>query len=439
MDELEIKIAINYKIPENDLTLNGILRGLKEDQNMLMRSIVKTILNALEEKTIEEYKSAQPERYYRHGRQPRARKLITSFGPVRYRLAQLYDRQTKKVFPPLVNALSILPYKQYQREALEAAVGQVIHLSYRLGEKEVRRIMGYAPARSTLHRCVKELAEGYGQWPSYKHRDFKFLMADGTKVKRQGPRGKPLDKAEMRWTLASEGERKRFEPVGFWVGKDWPFIRKDLEKRLNYEKLEVLFSDGGPGIEDNLLSEGMRPQRCVWHGKRDFPFLLYQDGAKKEEQQPFRELIKEIMLFSLTKEMLEEVLPPDKKLVVDLIEEIKRGFKKLIKALDPEKYPKARTYIENFSKNALLVFDYWLEGKGWIPMTTNAIESAFSRIVNRVKHVGRRWSDEGLINWLMIAFRKIYKPALWDELWTKYLKIHKQLRVSSLRVSYAWI
>jgi hypothetical protein len=71
-----------------------------------------------------------------------------------------------------------------------------------------------------------------------------------------------------------------------------------------------------------------------------------------------------------------------------------------------------------------LIFDYWLEGKGWIPMTTNAIESAFSRIVNRVKHVGRRWSDEGLINWLMIAFRKIYKPALWDELWTKYLKIH---------------
>ena len=66
------------------------------------------------------------------------------------------------------------------------------------------------------------------------------------------------------------------------MDKDWRFIRKDLGKRLDYEKLEVLFSDGGPGIEQNLLSEGMKPQRCVWHGKRDFPFLLYQDGAKKE-------------------------------------------------------------------------------------------------------------------------------------------------------------
>jgi len=346
MDELEIKIALSYKVPENDLTLNGILRGLQEDQNTLMRHMVKTILAALEDKTIEEHISSHPARYYRYGRQPRARKLITSFGPVHYRLAQLYNRQTGNVFPPLVQKLSILPYKQYQREVLEAAVGQVIHLSYRLGEKEVRRITGYAPGKSTLHRCIKELAEDYEQWPCYKHRDFKFLMADGTKVKRQGPRGAPLEQAEMRWALASEGERRRFEPVGFWVDKEWKSIRKDLEKRLDYGTLEVLFSDGGPGIESNLLAEGMRLQRCVWHGKRDFPFLLYQDGAKKEEQEPFHGLMKEILLFSLTKE-----------LVVDLIQDIKQGFDKLIKALDPQKYPKARTYIENFARNALLVFD----------------------------------------------------------------------------------
>jgi mRNA-degrading endonuclease RelE of RelBE toxin-antitoxin system len=35
---------------------------------------------------------------------------------------------------------------------------------------------------------------------------------------------------------------------------------------------------------------------------------------------------------------------------------------------------------------------------------------------------------------LMIAFRNIYKPAHWDELWKKYLKIHKQLRFSNLSI-----
>ncbi len=74
---------------------------------------------------------------------------------------------------------------------------------------EVRRVKGYAPAKSTLHRCIKELAELYGQWPSYRHRTFKFLMVDGTKVKRQGPRGQPLEKTDMRWALASEAVKKK--------------------------------------------------------------------------------------------------------------------------------------------------------------------------------------------------------------------------------------
>ncbi len=160
MDELKIKIALSYKVPENGLTINGILRGLQEDQNTLMRNMVKAILAAMEKKTIEEHISSHPDRYYRYGKQPRERKFITSFGPIHYRLAQLYDRQTASVFPPLVQKLAILPYKQYQREALEAAVGQVIHLSYRLGEKEVRRIKGYAPGKSTLHRCNSSIVRG---------------------------------------------------------------------------------------------------------------------------------------------------------------------------------------------------------------------------------------------------------------------------------------
>lgn len=438
MDELEIKIVLDYKVPKTGLTINGILRGLEQDKNILMRSMVKAILHALEEKAIEEQKIREPERYIRYGRRQRGRMFRTTFGAVRYRLAQIYDKKGT-VFCPLLRKLDVTPYKQYQEESLEAAVGQVIHLSYRLASKEVRRIKGSAPGKSTLYRRVQEMAETCGQWPSLKHRPFKFLMADGTKVELQEGRGVSMGQRAMRWAFASEDVGKRFEPVGFWVNKDWTSIRQDLEKRLDYGKLEVLFSDGEPGINENLLSEDMRPQRCVWHGKRDFPILLYQDGLKKEEQQPFRKLMEDILLFSLTKELLEEVLEPEKELVVELVEEIKRGFEKLIKALDPGKYPKARTYMENFYQNALLVFDFWLEGKGWIPLTTNAIESAFSRVVNRVKRIGRRWSERGLTNWLAIAMRKIFVPSLWEKLWMDYLRINKQLTLSRLEVEYVWI
>ncbi len=96
---------------------------------------------------------------------------------------------------------------------------------------------------------------------------YRFLMADGTGVHLQGPGGVDLGQKELRWALASLGPRHRFDPVGFWVDKGWDEIRRELEERLRYEKLEVLFSDGGPGIEENLLAEGMRQQRCLWHGK----------------------------------------------------------------------------------------------------------------------------------------------------------------------------
>jgi|Deesub1362B_J571_1020462.scaffolds.fasta_scaffold00001_72 hypothetical protein len=259
MDELEISLVLRYKVPKNGFRFNGVLRGLEKDKDILMRGVVKVILQVLEEKVIEEYKGKDPKRYLKHGRRTIGRKFLTSFGEISYRLAQMYDGKRGTIFCPLIRKLSILPYKQYQGESLEASVGQVIHLSYRLASKESQRIRGYAPSKSTLYRRVQELAEGYGQWPSsYKHRPFQFLMVDGTSVKLQGGRGKSLGKTEMRWAFASEGVGKRFEPVGFWVGEQWSAIRKDLERRLDYGRLQVLFSDGGPGIEENLLSCGMR-------------------------------------------------------------------------------------------------------------------------------------------------------------------------------------
>jgi len=439
MDDLEITIVLRYSVPEKGLTFNGLLRGLERDRDELMRNIVQVILKALEEKAIEDYKEAEPERYLKDGRQPNQRKLMTLFGEVRYKLAQLYDREKGVIFCPLTRRLGIIPYRQYQREAMEAGIGQAVHLSYRLGASEVRRIRGHGPSKSTLYRWLQELAEDYGEWPSFKHRGFRFLMVDGTKVELQGQGGYSQGKREMRWALASEGVGRAFELVGFWVGKDWSSIRQDLQRRLEYRGLRVLLSDGGPGIEENLLSGHMAQQRCIWHGKRDFFFLLFQDRLKKRAQIPYRRLLEANPLFLLKQEELEQLEPADKPLVERLVRVIKRCFKDLMAALPPDRCPKTRTYLENFYHHALLFFDYWLKGKGWIPFTTNAIESAFSRLVNRVKRIGRRWSEPGLINWLKIAFRKILHPELWIKLWRQYFRINKTLNLTSLKVEYRWI
>jgi hypothetical protein len=54
--------------------------------------------------------------------------------------------------------------------------------------------------------------------------------------------------------------------MGFWVNTDWAAIRRALDLRLNYRRLRVLFSDGGPGIEEYLLSSTMGLQRLPSKG-----------------------------------------------------------------------------------------------------------------------------------------------------------------------------
>jgi hypothetical protein len=74
-----------------------------------------------------------------------------------------------------------------------------------------------------------------------------------------------------------------------------------------------------------------------------------------------------------------------------------------------------------------------------VPLSTNIIEAAFSRLVNRIKHIGRRWSERGLINWLRLALRKIFYPELWRKLWNQYLRLGKMLKLISLKEEYKWI
>ena len=198
----------------------------------------------------------------------------------------------------------------------------------------------------------------------------------------------------------------------------------------------MLFSDGELGIAENLLSSRMRHQRCVWHGKRDFPYLLYADELKKADQKPFVDQLHAIAAMSMTKAQLEKLRPQDRLRVQQLAEQTQQGFENLLKALEP--YPKARAYIENLAKPVSTFFNWWLQKGEALPLTTNAIESHFSRICNRVKRIGRRWSDRGLLNWLTVSFYKIFKPERWSLQWENAPRPVNNIRLLSVETTYQW-
>jgi hypothetical protein len=394
---------------------------LEEQTQLILNTVLQSIFKALEERTVQRLTRKHLGRFVLNGHQPNARKLITHFGVFRYRMVQMIDKKTGKTVIPLAQALALVPYRQYQTEALRAGMILAIHLSYARATREIVRIRGQGPSKSTTYRGSREIARTQCRWPSMKEVPYRFLMVDGTKVRLQGPGGKDLGYKEMRWALVSKGPGRPFKPVGFWIDTGWDVIREDLENRLSYEKLEVLFSDCGPEIEENLLSEGMRLQRCLWHRKRDFPFLMYADGLKKAAQQPFRSLFGQIPIFDLTKERLEKIDPADQETIQQLVQQTRQGFEQLLEALDQDKYPKARTYIRNFYAHTMTFLDYWLQNSEWLPLNINAIESAFSRIANRIKRMGKRWSDRGLLQWLMLAMVKVFRPELWDQLWKQFM------------------
>lgn len=85
-----------------------------------------------------------------------------------------------------------------------------------------------------------------------------------------------------------------------------------------------------PGIEA-LLLPGMRFQRCLVQGRRDFPFLLYADGLKKKEQLPFTQHFDSLPVFSFPQKKLETLNSQDIPQVLEAIGKTRQGFLELLK------------------------------------------------------------------------------------------------------------
>ncbi|MCJ7698287.1 MAG: hypothetical protein MUO73_08180 [Thermoplasmata archaeon] len=340
--------------------------------------LVKALFVALEERTINKLQKETPDRYQRNGYQ-RARTLRTSFG------------------------------------AMKAAIGLSVHLSYQRSKSEVDRIRGSAASRHTNRRRLFEFSESQCQFGDMKKIPYRFLMADETKVQLQGFKGKDLGQHPLSWVLASTDVNKPFDIVGLRIDRSWKDITKDLLERLDYEKLEVLFSDGEPDLVDALLKPGIQLQRCVIHGKRDFPYILYADHLKKRKQAPLVDFLKSIPVMHFSNAYMETLSDKDKLRIRKALRKTKESFAELIDML--ENYPRAKTYITNLSQSVTTFLDWWLKKGEWIPFTTNRIENHFSQVKNRIKRIGRRWSDVGLLKWCMVVVRKMFYPSDWALFW----------------------
>lgn len=92
MAEITLELRLVFHVPEGGLTIQGMIRGLKEAAPEIHGAILTTLMQALEERLIAQLLRTHPGRYRRNGRQSKPRQLRCLLGTLPYRFAQLVDR-----------------------------------------------------------------------------------------------------------------------------------------------------------------------------------------------------------------------------------------------------------------------------------------------------------------------------------------------------------
>ncbi len=260
------------------------------------------------------------------------------------------------------------------------------HLSYTRSGAESKRIRGRGSGKSTLHRWLRAYAAQAEVHSDQKAEGYRYVVVDGTGARFQQCRGNVCRRVEtycgyVRMVHASQGVGKPFEVIGRWTNTPWTAIAKQVYERIDPTDVQVLISDGKPGIEEAFLQTHMKHQRCrvrVWKDLRQF---LYQDGVKKAGQTEIYVFLHTVPVFTYaTIQKLETLKSKDSTGVQHHITTSKKQLLELQQVLKDKGYHKTATYIANLSEPLLTFLNRWVDTGEADPATSNIAENRFSMI-----------------------------------------------------------
>lgn len=317
-----------------------------------------------------------------------------------------------------------LEESRYTADAFEASMGLLPHLSYRWSSKEGKRITGTGPGKSTLHRRVKDWGPDLERHPEEGEKGYRYLFVDGTGARLQehvwvGDKRKVLEESgELQMVYASRGRKEPLVEVGRWVNTPWRTIAEEVYRRIDGSTLSYLFMDGEDAIEQAFLLPGMEVQRCSVHAWRSLKAAFTTDGMREENRDTVMEWFRSLPLFHYAMEdNLEALKPEDRKEVEKGMERSRQELDKLQVFLRAKGYVKTAGYLANLADPLMTFMRTWLEQNQKIPTTNNLCENRFSLIKNRIRNVGKRWSDEGLKRWVDLAVQKLFPGHDWNKFW----------------------
>ncbi len=332
---------------------------------------------------------------------------------------KLWDPVARRTVYPLKEALELPKRIRWCEETLVPGYRLAVLQSFRQSQRAVAGLApdGRAPSPATIHRRFQGFAATLDPVPDYTHRPgpkpAAFQQADGTKLKLQA-QGHAAGSTDLRLVVGSRTPQGPLEVLDYSVGDAWETIAERLRQRFPTPP-KVLVSDGEEGIPEALAGPGTLHQRCLVHGRRNLPFALYQDGYRKAARGRIERAFARIPGLQLCQAELARLDPTDKAALRELLAASEQAFVALQRKLPAADFPHTRAYVLRLIEDGLTYLCHLLATGERIPLSTNRLESIWSRAVLRLKQIGRRWSVPGALHMLAACLVYALHPTRYAE------------------------
>lgn len=435
-------MVLEVTIPQETSLFQALTLAFWRFQGLAATTLFTAVLQALESRARAELEARFPGRFRHRGRQPRQWQL--PFGAVRLPLVKLWDRGARRTVYPLKEALELPRRVRWCEETLVPGYRLAVIHSFRQSQKAVRDLSpdGRAPSHHTLHRRFQGFAAQLDPVPDLTHRPgpkpSAYQQADGTKLQLQA-RGYNLGQADLRLVVGSRTPFGPLEVLDYSVAESWGAIAERLRQRFPTPP-KVLVSDGEEGIPQALAGPDTLPQRCLVHGRRGLPFALYQDGVKKAGQEPIKAAFERIPGLQLCQAELARLDPADTATLQELLAVSERAFTALKRKLPADSFPHTRRYVLGLIADGLAYLRHLLATGQKLPLSTNRLESLWSRVLLRLKQIGRRWSATGALHMLAACLVHALHPERYAEVEAAVRgddRPHVSILITSLETAWA--
>jgi hypothetical protein len=403
METINISVSLKFTIREFPLSISEVFLVIQQAMKKRGRCLAVVFLQRLEHQAEAALKA---QGYVRHSYQKRD--VCRVLGTISLRLLRMKGTDNKVRYA-LSNVVEIPAYKRSGAES--------------------QRISASSPGKSTLHRRLKACAAAVEVHPDQKAKGYRYVVADGTGARFQRRSGRKRKRVEtyggeVRMVYASKGVGEPFEVIGRWTNTSWATIADQVYGRIDPTDVQVLISDGEPGIEEAFLHTHMKHQRCSVHVWKDLRQFLYQDGIKKAGQTEISGLLHKAPVFAYAnKQKMETLKSEDSAEVQKQIVASENHLRELQQVLKDKGYHKTATYIATLSEPLLTFLKQWIATGEASPATSNIAENRFSLIKIRIARIGRRWSESGLKRCIDLAIHKLFPGYDWSKLWEKLLPL----------------